>query len=316
MSKGGLIERARRSLARRFPIDRGGLEAETVFLAGTGRSGTTWASNIINYHRAYRTMFEPLHPVHVPSSAVFGWCKYLRATNDDEAYLGPARDIVSGKLRNPWVDGLNETVIGRGRLIKFIRGNLMLPWFLRHFPEVKIVMLVRHPAPVANSILKLGWPTSMDMYLEQPDLMADHLAPFENALRSVEDEFEKNVFAWCVQQLVPFRDLAPGQVHVLFYERLCQSPREEIAAVMDFLGRDYDDVVLQGLSQPSRVAQTDSAVVTGEDLVNAWRGKVSEERIHKTAEILEIFGLNRVYGSESMPLMQGDAVFEAFERVR
>ena len=34
----------------------------SVFLAGSGRSGTTWLSEIINHRRGYRYVFEPFNP--------------------------------------------------------------------------------------------------------------------------------------------------------------------------------------------------------------------------------------------------------------
>ena len=41
-------------------VDLGkGDHRDAVFLAGSGRSGTTWLSEVINYKGGYRYVFEP-----------------------------------------------------------------------------------------------------------------------------------------------------------------------------------------------------------------------------------------------------------------
>jgi hypothetical protein len=307
-----LFGRIQSYFARRHLIDQGGGAEDTIMLAGSGRSGTTWVSEVIDYRGDLRTIFEPLHPVHVPEFEAFGWCKYLRADGANARFLAPVRDVIEGHVRGEWVDGQNRRFLAKKRLIKIIRGNLLLPWLLKKFPELKIVMLVRHPAAVALSIQRLKWPTSMNTYLDQPELMFDHLTPFESKLRAVSDPFEKNIFAWCIQQLVPLRDLAPGQVHPVFYESLCLDPRAEIKAMFDFLGQAYDDTVLDALQRPSQVAQTTSAVNTGGDLLNTWRKHVTDEQVAASNRILKLFGLHGLYGEDSVPQLTGKALFEAF----
>ena len=50
----------------------------SVFLAGSGRSGTTWVSAVINHQGAYRLVFEPFHPGKVRMMRGFRRRQYLR----------------------------------------------------------------------------------------------------------------------------------------------------------------------------------------------------------------------------------------------
>ena len=67
----------------RLPRLLGGLHVDlargdpgkTVFLAGTGRSGTTWLAGLINHDQSYRDVFEPFHPGKV--EALGGFKSYL-----------------------------------------------------------------------------------------------------------------------------------------------------------------------------------------------------------------------------------------------
>ena len=84
-----------------------------VFLAGSARSGTTWLSNLINFKNDYRYIFEPFWGEKVQMCRAFGTRQYLRSGTDDERYLGPARAIISGRVRNKWADQFNQNFDNR-----------------------------------------------------------------------------------------------------------------------------------------------------------------------------------------------------------
>ena len=57
--------------SRKLFIDLSRDYRRSVYLAGDGRSGTTWISEIINCDNRYRYMFEPFHPSFVPLASHF-----------------------------------------------------------------------------------------------------------------------------------------------------------------------------------------------------------------------------------------------------
>ena len=48
-------------------------EAQTTFLSGPARSGSTWVGNIIDHRNDYRLLFEPFHRDKVPACRNFGY---------------------------------------------------------------------------------------------------------------------------------------------------------------------------------------------------------------------------------------------------
>jgi len=122
----------------------GGLE-NTIFLAGSGRSGTTWIAELMNFDNSYRFIFEPLHINRVPLAKPFGWRRYLRPDDDNPELLDSMKTILGGRFRNSWTDHFNRCWIPKKRLVKEIRANLLLGWLHKHFPQVRIVLLLRHP---------------------------------------------------------------------------------------------------------------------------------------------------------------------------
>src|SRR3712207_9472155 len=96
--EGPCVSRRSATLSRLFGtlhVDLGD-HRNSVFLAGSGRSGTTWVAEIINHRNGYRLVFEPFHPGRVGICGSFRRKQYLRPDDRREAYLGPARRILTG----------------------------------------------------------------------------------------------------------------------------------------------------------------------------------------------------------------------------
>jgi hypothetical protein len=262
----------------------------SVFLAGSGRSGTTWVSEIVNHRNGYRLVFEPFHPGKVGICGNFRRRQYLRPDDRREEYLGPARTVLTGGLRSTWTDRFNRKFVARRRLIKDIRANLLLGWMRENFPGMPIILLLRHPCAVATSRLALGWKDNLSETMAQEQLVEDFLLPVEAEIRGARDDFERHVFSWCIDNYVPLRQFGPGEIHLSFYENFVVHPEYEIRRLFAFLGEDFDGRVYHALRRKGEAPSVD-----------AWRRSVTGSQLERTIEILGLFGLDRVYGEGAMP---------------
>jgi hypothetical protein len=278
---------------------------QTVFVSGVGRSGTTWVANIINYANNYRFMFEPFHPQRVGVVSHFRYRQYLRPSNHEKAFIEPAKAILSGRVKNPWVDKLNRKLIAGKRLIKDIRTNHLLKWIKTNFPEIPIILLLRHPCAVAHSKLVLNWDIPLDEYLAQEQLMEDFLAPFRAEIQNAQDAFERHIFLWCVENYVPLRQFRSGEIYMAFYEHICITPEREIDNLFRFLGKAYDHRVFDAVGIPSTLCRVESPILSGNSLIEDFKNHITDRQVKKAVEILGLFGLNRIYSEDSMPLVSG-----------
>lgn len=277
----------------------------TIFLAGSGRSGTTWVSDIINYKNEYRYVFEPFHPEKVEICRPFRHKQYIRPGDRREEFLYPAQTILSGALRNRWADRFHSRFISERRLIKDIRTNLMMAWIRANFPEMLIIFLLRHPCAVANSKVKLGWKPDVNDFLSQKELVDDFVGPFEDEMRSAKTDFERHVFSWCVENYVPLAQLKYGEVHLTFYENLAENPKGELGRLFAFMGKDFDESIFERMKKPSLLSRERSAVLSGEKLADSWRNQVTTAQLERTLDILRLFGLDAVYSEKTMPDTDG-----------
>jgi hypothetical protein len=300
----GLAKRVRQRVRGQLFIDRADPGA-SYLLAGSPRSGTTWVAEMVAARQNMRLVFEPFHPSEVRGSSAFEHRQYLRPSDDDPRYLDQARRAVSGQLRSSWTDRFNRAVLPRRRLIKEVRANLMLGWLHAHFPGIPIVLVIRHPGGVLASQRTIDWDFNADTerLLAQPALVDDFLGPFDHLLREASTGLRQNVAVWAVENYVPLQQFRRGEIHLVCYEHLLSRPEEEYRRLLSFYGLPFHPEVLARASRPSGVTSRKSAVVSGGDALRSWQDEVSEADRRTIAELIEPFGLGRLYGTGPMPML-------------
>ncbi len=287
---------------------------DPIWIVGDGRSGTTWAADVFNWRGARRIMFEPFHPVRNTNMKPYPVMFYLRPNEVNEQFYNLADSIFSGQFTNDWVDKCNMKLMYRGLLIKDVFANLFLARVMKHFTDLKIVMIMRHPFAVALSkidVQKTGdgdwfWLKEPKYLLSQEPLFKDYLAPFEDMIATTHDQFEKHIINWAIKYYIPLQQLKRNQVNLLFYEEMCISPPLQLYRLLEHLGLlECDDRNIAAfkkiLNKPSTTSRLGSAINSGSDPIDTWRHRLSQSQIDRGMEILRIFELDDIYGNELMP---------------
>ncbi len=153
----------------------------TVLISSMGRSGSTWLAELLSYSDKFKIIFEPFFPARVNEAVPFGYYKYLNNECESPLLIDSACSIFNGQVNNNWVNSLNDSRNKSSNiLVKSIRSSLMLDWISCHFPDVKIILLVRDPFEVAQSWISLGWGkipfsniSDLDVILVQSALLHD-----------------------------------------------------------------------------------------------------------------------------------------------
>ncbi|MEM1354500.1 MAG: sulfotransferase [Planctomycetota bacterium] len=291
--------------------------ANTVLLAGSGRSGTTWLGQIINADHQYREVFEPLFPERVRRVAEFPTTRYIPVNDTDASLAALIGGLLEGRVRSRWTDRYNRRFLARRRLTKVIRANLMLGYIRRRFPHVKLCFALRHPCAVATSRLKLGWAPHLHELLGQPALVSDHLVHQRELIERVlqdGDLFDQHITMWCIENVVPLRELKAGDVCVLQYERFCNAFDPQAEGLFNWLGRPAPRRIGEAAKRVSAHYRRDSAVLTGASPISGWRQHVSAGQLDRALKLLDAFGLNHLYGAENLPLCEPAKVFIEHDR--
>lgn len=293
-------------LSAPYVLDLGPRTADVPWVVGDGRSGTTWVANLLNYKTDCRLLFEPFHPTKVKAVKSYPLFLYLRRTVRDPVLEQFYTDVFTGQLpTHRRIDQYNPALFYRNRLVKDIFANLYAHWVEHRFPKVKKVLVLRHPFAVAVSKKRnrtWTWMEDPRALLKQPQLMHDHLEPFRDLLEAHHPRLERQVLLWCLFHYVPFRELQ--DVHLVFYEELCQNPEEELRRLFAYLaqplGAELDPRLLKQLKSTFQVTAA-SAIVQGGDLIGSWRAEITPAQLENGQKLLERFGLHTIYGDGLRP---------------
>lgn len=314
-----LGRRLRREVGRRYCLDVGRDHTSAIFLAGSGRSGTSWLAEALNHRNEYHYVFEPFHPpqydspvpiqVGLPSCAAFTYHLYLRPDNAERRYLEPAARVLAGKARSRWTEQFNQRAVATRRIVKEVTANLLLPWFNAHFPGMPIVLMLRHPCAVAASRGSLKWDARWDMVLDrvlrQTELLEDVAGPFMDLFEGATKYVEKQVLMWCLDNAVPLRLLRHDQVKVVFYEELVANPEEQIPRLYSFLGKPVEPSVYDAMRWPSLLSDWNSLALKGASRTASWRARLDASEVRRALSILAAFGLDAIYSDDPMPNPSG-----------
>lgn len=277
---------------------------KSILIAGTGRSGTTWLADIIASQLPCRVMFEPFHSRMVSEFQRFHYFQYMRPAEQNRELWSFSRKVLSGNIRQPWIDRQVDCLRPKLRVIKEIRANLFLAWLHAVFPDVPILFMIRHPCAVVLSRMQLGWATDSDIvpFLSQPTLIDDFLSDHLDTIKRARTEEEKHAIIWCISNVVPLKQFDHTRLKVVFYENLCTQPEVELNRIFKEIRQEFSRSVFHYLTVPSMTSSSMSPVVNGTNKIEHWKEKLSEHQISNILAIVEKFGLDHLYDDTSNPI--------------
>ena len=243
---------------------------EPILVTGSHRSGTTWIGRTLTRSPRLAWVAEPFHPQH--RQGVFGgrfphWFMYLCAENagpwvDDFERLLDARYrwVLGAKgIRRPVDAGLAARDAGRfirrrlthqRPLIKDPIALFSTPWLAERF-DMDVVLMVRHPAAFAWSLVRLDWRFDLANWLDQPLLCRDLIGPWEDDLRRMHERgrsgrttIEEAALLWSVMYGVAdgWRAAYPDW-HFVRHEDISADPRAGFAELCAALDVPFDATI-------------------------------------------------------------------------
>jgi len=217
-----------------------GREDACTFVAGTGRSGTTWIAQTLANMTGSRQIFEPCLLDHSYEFATLKGqiLEESRALHNHQLYIPPElaeassyfrplKRLLRGRVRNDWCDRYTHSGVYSRRVIKEIRANLFLAYLTRTWPNVKVIWVVRDIFNTINSQLVMaeeGWHFDWDYrpILSQQRLVDEWLAAYLPSMRMAATAVERLAHKWCIETMVPYwQGVQEGHnVRLVFYEQL------------------------------------------------------------------------------------------------
>jgi hypothetical protein len=266
----------------------------TLLIAGSPRSGTTFLAELLNQIPRSAILFEPEHIQQVPEARRAGltWHTFKDPREDWPEGRRFFERALRGRLITGWTVShvpLSKAIAPRTWIVKFVDANFMLGWLAANFPVRAPILLIRHPCAVIASQLRRGWsnphPPRLKGFLARYPQFADYL-------ETLRDPAEFAAALWSMQTLAPLSLPRPWPFVLLTYEELAADPSRELERLFATWQMPMPSGIVERAMRPSGTTDTGSALAAGSDPSSAWRRSLSASQIDGILGVIRTFGLD------------------------
>ncbi len=290
-------------------------ERRCVIVVGFPRSGTSWLAKCLSFAPEFTYYREPDNFDRVPEAEQRFTHLYLTAEHDDPAYHRLMARACKGELATAFTmredPGPLLSLFGRrGRalgelfpflffrrrnvLLKLVFANLNLAWLSANFSHARQLCVLRHPCGQFASWQRLGWEPIPAVLLDNPRLVADHLHPFADLIRSAESFWERAGALWAATVHVIHRQTqADNGRLIVAYEWLCGDPIVRFEELYRLLGMAWTRRTERRVRGTSTEGDTMTYSLNRRSSfqVDRWKDRVTPEEIEACRRFVEPFGL-------------------------
>lgn len=170
-------------------------------------------------------------------------------------------------------------------------------WLADRF-DMDVVVLIRHPAAFANSIVSRGLRHPFDHFLRQPLLMQDMLDEYRDEIERFADNeqplLDQAILLWNLlhQPIVRYRGRRPDW-QFWRLEDVARTPQHSFRAIYEGLGLRFDDRVTEivldhsGPANPAEVTDPGSLKRDSAASIVAWKRRLAPDDIMRIREGVE-----------------------------
>lgn len=249
-------------------------------------------------------VFEPFHARTGYGSLADFRYTYIAKEASATPVLSQVDELLSRSSWNPWIERFNP--VGRfnyrRRLIKEVRINLLLPALLKHASDYRYILLLRHPAAVAQSQVAGGWNLSPERFFEQPALNEFTWMRSLRKLNTTTDPFERNLLFWAIENRVAIDAANNSGIPIVMYEDLCMKPEKELARLESYLEVEFPGSAKAGMTKASWSSSKAVSEYSLEQKISGWQSRIDASQKNAMLRILEASGLDAIYGADALPV--------------
>jgi hypothetical protein len=280
--------------------DHGGDERNTLFLAGEGRSGTTWISNMINAKQKYRDIFEPFNRLYNLNQLLFLAHHYFEPDQRYPEHYKVAERILRGKVKSVVIDFNNRGLLYKKRLVKEITASMYLKWLHIQFPDMPMIYIFRFPLAIAYSRVKRGWGIFDRDLISEPAIqkfLVDKLDVIEEL--DLNHPFLNQVFSVCLNHYIVLQDCRDSNILLLFYEDFKRDPLRNLQRIEAHTRHLIDKAAASQASEGAGFSH--GKMLHNREVINKMAGEFGSEVISDALWMMQIFGLDKMYDQSGQP---------------
>lgn len=278
-----------------------------LLLFAQPRGGSTWLEQILRTIPATATIWEPLDIANVPELKAlgFGWRQHIPEHGAWPEAQRMFADLLAGRILSPaltFSSTCEELRSAERLIIKFCRGDMLLPWVVRHFEIPPPILLLRHPCAVISSQLRLGGWDQIPEDMTTPEIpFNDIYKEHEHLFALVKTREERMAAFWCLSTGYLLRHPKHNKAWIaVTYEEMVTNGPRTLQRIFDRIGVEMPNKALDKLKKPSRTTRPGSRVEDPMAQLQLWKKHLTPQQIDRILKMVDAFGIE-LYGDDPMP---------------
>ena len=271
------------------------------------RGGSTWLMEIIQSITNEPVIWEPLDRRNRDKAFVelnFGGLQYI----PEEEKWPEAKDIFdrlfSGQIMNHNTfrySTIKQLLQSDSLLIKFCRGNALLPWLVSNFTfKDKPIFMIRHPLAVVASQMRHGaWDYKFNGFKVPESPYNEIYAEHEPFLTSLTTKEELLVSMWCIANKGTLDHERNNKDWLTVnYEEFVVNPEKTVERILESWGVSYHLEKISFTKNSVTTRVDSSAEVKGR--LSQWQQNLDKAQIGRMMGVMEYFEIEQ-YSYDPMP---------------
>lgn len=288
-----------------------------VLVTGAHRTGTTWVGKMLAASSTLTYISEPLNILHRPGvmrAKTHQWYAYICEENEAD-FLEALKETFSFRyhlgMEIRSLHSIKDFLRMCRDLSSFISGDLLrrtplikdpfavfsISWFIKRF-SCRVLVVVRHPAAFASSLVRLGWNFDFRHLISQPLLMRDYLNPYRDemiaCLNRPDNIIEQAALLWrMIYQAVRIQTLQHPEIIVVRHEDLSIDPVEGFRKIYRSLGIPFTSRVERAILRTSNRAnpveisrkRVHSIRLDSRANLDNWKRRLKQEEIQRIHDL-------------------------------
>jgi hypothetical protein len=237
-----------------------------ILLTGSHKSGKSFVAKGIALSNKVDIVYEPMNlntRIGINGIKPKYWYQYL--DREDATFKKEIEKTINFEYRlfedlinvKSFHDLVKSLRLYRKTLVKRFRRKNRIPliddpfavlsteWFYHHF-DMKIIIMIRHPASFISSLLEKGWNHPFSHFRDQPSLMRSKLMLFKDDVDALADHprdiIEQGILLWRIiyYSVMQFRDKYANEWYFVKFEDFARDPKLSFKKLYHFLNIEYN----------------------------------------------------------------------------
>lgn len=270
-----------------------------ILLTGAHRSGTTWAGRMISQAPGVSYVHEPFN-ISIPREYIplEYWFEYVSEKSECsyqseiEKYIKSFYELsINTELKKiskisnlrkgySFLANLKDKITSDKVLIKDPIAIMSAEWFYK-VVHCNMVITIRHPAAFVASLKVKGWEFDFNNYLDQKELMKNHLIDFEDEIIKYSKEKQtivnQGILLWntIYSTVKKYKNVYADYWHFIRHEDLSKDPINEFKSLFYNLNLDFTPKVKREIIKSTTTGTSQGLKRNSKKNIYTWKERLS-----------------------------------------